>query len=160
MNHHEAYTQMLLRHRKMIWRMCIRRAQGDRDICLDLVQEVSLSLWEHYGDLRQGVSLLEERAWVFWHTRSVLDHLHRRQRLPMQTIDARIINTVAVTDGYASLDDIVGFLDPEDKKLIRMRIEGYNAAEIAAAMNISRDAVYQRSHRIIEKLKEEQYGKQ
>lgn len=160
MTRHDAYTAFLCRHRGMIWRICMRRARGNRDICLDLVQDVSLSLWEHYGDLRQGASLLEERAWVFWHTRSVLDHLHRRHKVPVQPIDNEVINAIPVAAGEVNLDDIVYFLDHDDKKLISMRIEGYNAAEIAAAMNISRDAVYQRTHRIIERLKEEQYGKQ
>ena len=78
----------------------------------------------------------------------------------MQPIDNEVINAIPVAAGEVNLDDIVYFLDHDDKKLISMRIEGYNAAEIAAAMNISRDAVYQRTHRIIERLKEEQYGKQ
>ena len=160
MSREESYTDMLRRHRSLVWRMCMRRARGNRDVCLDLVQDVSVSLWEHYGDFRQGVSLFEERAWVFWHTRTVLDHLHRRHTVPTQPIDAVIANTITASDGIDNLDDLVGFLNPDDRTLVRMRVEGYNAAEIAAAMDISRDAVYQRMHRIIIKLKEEQYGKQ
>lgn len=158
MNREASYTDMLRRHRQMLWRMCIRRARGNRDTCLDLVQEVSLSLWEHYGDMRQGTSLFEERAWVFWHARTVLDHLHRRHRVPTQPIDASIANTIPASDCSANIDDLVSFLDPDERNLVRMRIEGYNAAEIAGAIGISRDAVYQRLHRIITKLKEERYG--
>lgn len=160
MNREASYTDMLRRHRPLVWRMCMRRARGNRDACLDLVQEVSLSLWEHYGDLRQGASLLEERAWVFWHARTVLDHLHRRLHVPTQSIDAELSNTLPASDGNADLDDLVSFLAPDDRTLVRMRVEGYNAAEIAESLGISRDSVYQRLHRIITKLKEELYGKQ
>ncbi len=160
MNREASYTDMLRRHRPLVWRMCMRRARGNRDACLDLVQEVSLSLWEHYGDLRQGASLLEERAWVFWHARTVLDHLHRRHHVPTQPIDVELSNTLPASDGNTNLDDLVSFLPPDDCTLVRMRVEGYNAAEIAETLCISRDSVYQRLHRIITKLKEEQYGKQ
>lgn len=144
----------------MVWRMCMRRARGNRDICLDLLQEVSLSLWEHYGDLRPGSNLFEERAWVFWHTRTVLDHLHRRQRVPVETMSPEIVDNLCASDEEDNLEDLVAFLSPDDRRIVRMRVEGYKAAEIAAELGVSRDVVYQRLHRIIIKLKEEQNGKQ
>ena len=73
----EAYTELLRRHRPLVWRLCWVRAHGDYELCRDLVQEVTLSLWEHYGRLRPHATALQERAWVLWHTRTVLDHLHR-----------------------------------------------------------------------------------
>lgn len=150
---------MLLRHRTMLWRMCMRRARGNSDICRDLVQEVSLSLWEHYDNLRPNVSLLEERAWVFWHTRTVLDHLYRRNQLPLQTIDPVITDTYPSPDSDNTFEDLMGAFPTDDQRLVRMRVEGYDANEIASALGISRDAVYQRLHRIIIKLRKEQYEK-
>ncbi len=49
MDRYESYTALLSRHRHLVWTLCWARAQGDVERCRDLVQEVSLSLWEHYG---------------------------------------------------------------------------------------------------------------
>lgn len=155
MNHlQQAYTELLRRHRRLVWTLCWTRAHGDYECCRDLVQEVSLSLWEHYGRLRPNATALQERAWVLWHTRSVLDHLHRR---PSPTLVPLPPNLPADDDtGRETLDDLLATLDSVDRKLVTMRLEGYDAAEIGRALGIKRDAVYQRLHRIIERLRKQQ----
>lgn len=60
----EKYTKLLLRHRKLVWRLCRRYARGDYDRCADLVQEVAVALWEYYGRLRVGTTVGEERILV------------------------------------------------------------------------------------------------
>lgn len=153
MNNHEAYTEMLCRHRQLVWALCWTRARGNVERCRDLVQDVSLSLWEHYGKLRSGASTFEERAWVAWHTRTVLDHLHRRpsptlvplpDNLPDESDDAR-----------ETVDEQLARLAAADRQLVQLRLEGYDAEEIGKTLGISRDAVYQRLHRIIERLRKE-----
>lgn len=67
----------------MVWRGCWVRARGNYERCRDLVQEVSIALWLHLDQLRTDVSPKEEQAWVWWMTRTTLDHLHRSQRPPM-----------------------------------------------------------------------------
>ena len=155
MNHsQQAYTELLRRHRQLVWRLCWVHSHGDYERCRDLVQEVSLSLWEHYGRLRPNATALQERAWVLWHTRSVLDHLHRRSSPTLVPLPP---NLPADDDtGRETLDDLLATLDSVDRKLVTMRLEGYDAAEIGRALGIKRDAVYQRLHRIIERLRKQQ----
>ncbi len=152
-NRHQSYTELLRRHRSLVWRLCWARARGDFERCRDLVQEVSLSLWEHYGRLRPGSGPLQERAWVFWHTRTVLDHLHRRPSPTLVALPAEM--PADEDDSREHLDDLLASLGDEDRRLVQLRLEGYDASEIAQQLRISRDAVYQRLHRIIERLQKE-----
>ena len=62
MDRHESYTALLVRHRQLVWALCWARAHGDRERCRDLVQDVSLSLWEHFGKLRPGANTLTLKA--------------------------------------------------------------------------------------------------
>lgn len=154
----DTYTDLLLRHRKLIWRLCWRYAKRDNDYCNDLLQEVTLALWEHLGRLRPDASSFEEKAWVFWSTRTVLYDIWRRaQRQPALVFDYEM-------DGLASdegddvgelVDELLASLAAEDRLLIQMRLDGYEAAEIGEALGLSPSTVYQRIHRIIQKLKKE-----
>lgn len=53
-----------------------------------------------------------------------------------------------------TLYTLLEFLPPNDQQLIRMRLEGYDAQEIADTMGTSHNNVYQRISRIIKKLKQ------
>lgn len=150
----QAYTELLRRHRSLVWTLCWARARGDYERCRDLVQEVSLSLWEHFGRLRPNAGPLQERAWVLWHTRTVLNHLLRH---PSPTLVPLPNELQADTDSSSErIDELMEYFDEEDRQLVRMRLEGYDANEIGEALGINRNAVYQRLHRIIERLRKEQ----
>ena len=154
MNHSQkAYTDLLKRHRTMVWTLCWARARGDYERCRDLVQEVALSLWEHYGSLRHDAGPLQERAWVFWHTRTVLDHLHRRPSPTLVPLPDEL--PAARDDSRETIDSLLDTLAPDDRRLVQMRLDGYSAEEIAQRLGIRRDAVYQRLHRIIIRLRKE-----
>ena len=152
MNHsQQAYTELLRRHRRLVWTLCWAHSHGDYERCRDLVQEVSLSLWEHYGRLRPQTTALQERAWVLWHTRTVLNHLHRHPSPTLVSLPAEL--PLVEDDIGESIDDLLAFLAPDDRRLVQMRLDGYEAEEIAKALGIKRNAVYQRLHRIIERLR-------
>ena len=156
MDRHKSYTDMLMRHRTMVWRMCLRRARGDVEASRDLMQDVSLSLWEHFNDLRQGCPPLEERAWVYWHTRSVLDHMHRRQGTSPLPLQDNVAGDMAADDNLGRqelIDSIMASLSPDEQRMMRLRMEGYRADEIASIMGLNRDAVYQRIHRATAKAR-------
>ena len=56
------------------------------------------------------------------------------------------------------LETLIDNLTEEERSLLQLRLDGYNAEEIAQRVGLTRDAVYQRLHRIVNKLK--QYGKE
>lgn len=156
-----AYTSLLKRHRHSVWTMCWRYAGGDPDRCGDLVQEVSLSLWQHFGKLREDASPFEERAWVLWHTRSVLSHLHRSHRPQHLPLTPDMTEHLAVDDTgtrlHEAADELLATLDDGDRRLVQLRLKGYKADEIAKETGSTRDAVYQRLHRIVKQLRDK-YG--
>ena len=91
MSRHSVYTELLQRHRKMVWGLCWKQAHGHYERCCDLVQEVSIALWLHFDDLRPDASPREERAWVRWWTRSVLDLQRRKERPSLLPLTARVM---------------------------------------------------------------------
>ncbi|MBQ3580155.1 MAG: sigma-70 family RNA polymerase sigma factor [Bacteroidales bacterium] len=152
---YEEYNTFILRHREAVWHTCWRFAKGNRTACEDMVQEVWIALWLKFDQLRTDYSERQQRAWVKRVTRSVLVDLYRRsepepERLPALAADT--LPTVAVS--YADeIDDLMAMLPADDERLMRMRLEGYDAQEIADAFGIERNAVYQRVNRIITKLR-------
>lgn len=155
MDTHGAYTELLLRHRSKVWSLCWRYARGDWERCRDLVQEVSAALWQHFGLLRPNAHPLEERAWVILYTRRTLDHLHRGKRPELEPLTIDLAEQIAAPNDSESLvaNDLVASLDEPDSTIVRLRLDGYSAAEIAEKTGLSRDAVYQRLHRTIQRLR-------
>lgn len=156
MSRHSVYTELLQRHRKMVWGLCWKQAHGHYERCCDLVQEVSIALWLHFDDLRPDASPREERAWVRWWTRSVLDLQRRKERPSLLPLTARVADTVAADDllmQKEEMEHLMAALNPEERELVRLHIEGYRSEEIAETMRLSRDAVYQRFHRAVVKMR-------
>ena len=140
----------------MVWRGCWVRARGNYERCRDLVQEVSIALWLHLDQLRTDVSPKEEQAWVWWMTRTTLDHLHRSQRPPMVALTEVMAETIPDADNSAveeDIEELMAALSPEEQQLMRLHIEGYRADEIAETLGLRRDTVYQRMHRALGKAR-------
>lgn len=156
MEHQIAYAELLRRHRATVWRMCWLKARGDWERCRDLVQEVSVALWMHFEELRPGVTPAEERAWVRWVTRSALDHQTRKRRVETMPLTPMHEESIAAEDRQAQredIDDMMASLSHDEQRIMRLRMEGFRANEIASIMGLSNDAVYQRIHRIAVKLR-------
>ena len=153
----EAFMQ---RHRKTVWRTCCRFAHNNRELCRDMVQEVFLTLWLHYDQLNVEANQWQQRAWVWRTTRSVLVNLYRMRK--SETVSLENISEEQMADTTVDfsehIDDLMLRLSNEDRRLMQMRLDGYDAAEIAQALGIERNTVYQRVNRIINKLRKA-YGK-
>lgn len=153
----ERYSNMMLRHRKLVWWLCFRYAWRDAERCADLVQDVCANLWLHYGELREDCTAGEERKWVELHARDVLRIQYRRQQrqpqlvsLPGELADLRAEDD---DDTRQRARDLVDTLPDDDRRLMLMRFDGYSAEEIGQALGISANSVYQRIHRITQRLK-------
>lgn len=152
---HETFTELLRGYSNLIWSMCRDESHGDYELCRDLFQDASLRLWQHYGELRREAAPYEQKAWVEWQVRHVLDHAGRRERpvamsnLPEQTDG----EAMGETEVRTLVDDLLSQLHPDERQLLQMRMEGYSAGEIAKEMGLSRDSVYQRMHRTLEKAR-------
>ena len=140
----------------MVWALCWKSARGNRSRCKDLLQEVSITLWIHFDELRPDAVLQEEKAWVRWWTRSVLDLQRRKERPSLLPLTAMVADTVAADDLLAQkeeMEHLMAALSPAEQELVRLHIEGYRPKEIASIMGLSRDVVYQRLHRALGKAR-------
>lgn len=157
MDSQSEYTELLRRHLTMIWGMCWVSVKGNYERCRDLVQDVSIALWLRFDRLRPDASAQEERAWVRWWTRSVIDFERRRQRLSPLPLTDEMANTIASENQQKQqefLEYIMASLSPDEQRLLQLRMEGYKADEIASILGLNRDAVYQRMHRAIIKARQ------
>lgn len=151
----EKYQAVLLRHRKTIWRLCSRYAHNDPDRTRELVQEVSVALWEHFGRLRPDANEVAEYIWVSLHTRDTLRNLHAHAGPSFLPLNDNIADTLADCRDLQRqrVDDLLADLNDAERQLMELRLDGYNAHRIGQRLGISSNAVYQRSARIISKLK-------
>lgn len=154
------YEAFMLRHRDTVWRACCRFARNNKELARDLVQEVYLAIWLRYDQLDDGANAWKQRAWVWRTARSVLVDLYRKREpdtVPLDSLDEKQLADTTV-DYARHINDMMGLLGDEERRLLQMRLDGYDAAEIAQALGIERNNVYQRMNRIINKLKKE-YGR-
>ena len=147
---------MLRRHRPMVWRLCLQHSRGEKERCRDLMQEVCIALWLHFGQLRPDASPLEERAWVRWQCRSALDLLRRKEHLTLHPLPTGIEETLPADSGTEqreAVDELLSALKPDEQRLMRLQLDGYPTDEIARLMGIGTGTVYQRVYRAMAKLR-------
>ena len=152
---HRAYTALLMRHRDMLWRMCWRRADEDYDRCCDLMQDVSIALWDNFDKLRPDAVAGQERAWVRWQARSVFYQKGRQQKPETVSLGENVCDSVSAEDQLQrkeTIDNLLSALDSEEQRMVQMYLQGYRGDEISQQMGISRDNYYQRMHRAIRKM--------
>ncbi len=113
-------------------------------------------MWLHFDTLRVYATPGEERSWVYWQCRSSLDLQRRLQGPLQQPLTALVVETLAADDSVQEKEEIehlMAVLSPDDQQLLRLHLEGYRADEIAETLGLTRDAVYQRWHRALQKMR-------
>ncbi len=169
---HDAYCAFMRRHRSTVWRVCwhfARRGRGSRDDrkahAEDMAQEVWIVLWLKFDQLDLSASEARQRRWLEKLTETVILDLHRCQEPEPEPLSDKLADTLAIPglDLSDTLFDLLVLLPPDEQQLMQLRFEGYDAQEIAdrlattSGLTLSRDAVYQRTSRIMKKLR--QYGR-
>lgn len=137
--------------------MCWVRSGGNRELCRDLVQEVSIALWLHFKDLIPEASRGEERAWVYWVTRTAINHQLRKPSIETMLLtpdQADCLSDGASMHDKEDIDDLLASLSPDEQRMMRLRMEGYKTDEIASILELNRDTVYQRMHRAVVKVRQ------
>ena len=152
---YEDYKSFMRRHQKTVWRVCYDFARGDIPRCEDMAQEVWIMLWLKF-DTMTGRSEWQQRVWVRRVTRSVLVDLYRKKHPELEPVTEEMAESVATeeSDVAERIDDLFSALPPDEQCLMRMRLEGCSAEEIAAGLKIDPNAVYQRVNRIMNKLRQ------
>ena len=158
---HEAYCAFMRQHHETVWRVCwhfARKGRGGSADRLaraeDMAQEVWIVLWLKFDQLNPDAPERQQRGWLVKLTKSVLIDLYRRESPESEPLTDNMDEIASPSQDYAeSIYDLLAALPPDEERLIRMRLEGYDAQEIADFTGLSRDTVYQRISRIMKKLK-------
>ena len=158
MDIYDRYRTLMLRHQGMVWLRCLRHSLGNSDRARDLYQDVMLNVWERLEHLSPEATTDEERRWLKTQTRSVIAHHARR----------RSLDTVPLAEAAGVADDreedrrrsrerlaeLTARLPDDDRRLVQLYCDGFSYDEIAQKLHTSRDAVYQRMHRAVSRMKE------
>lgn len=159
---HAAYCAFMRRHRETVWRVCwrfARRGNGNHADRLaraeDMAQEVWIVLWLKFDQLNPEYTERQQRRWLERLAESVLIDLYRSEAPQPELLTDEMAETLPLSgsDYVEHIYDLLAALPADEERLMRMRFEGYDAQEIADAMHLTRDAVYQRISRIMKKLK-------
>ena len=154
---HQQFHALILRHRDLIERLCMRRASGDYHRCAELRQDCYISIWRHLASLRHDASPLQETLWVVWQCRSVFSRLRflRRTHLFLP-LDDSLADTLAAPDESTLrdyIDSLADILTPHERQALQLMAEGYNPDEMASELGIKPHSAVQLRYRIIAKLR-------
>lgn len=157
-NAERRFDRLIKHHRRLIRNLCWTRSVHDVALCADLVQHCYLALWQHLDDLQPDATRWQETSWVFWRCRHVISHraAHRRPDLP--PLDPSMADSLAVDttddDIRETLEELAVDLNEREHRYLQLNNEGYTAAEIAQAMQLTPNAVYVMRNRIIQKMRD------
>lgn len=151
---YETYTRLLARHRKTIWAVCWNRAGGNEERFRDLVQEVSMRLWLRLDGLRPEASPQAERIWVELTARSVLHDLTRKKQTETVPLGEEHLDTLAAPPQEQSWlkEELLRCVDPGDRPMLSLRMEGYRNDDIAVRLGMSPRTVRRRMKRLLRQL--------
>ena len=139
-------------HRDGVFRyLC--RVVGQAEAARDLTQEVFLRVSRTPPPVTSEPG---QRAWLFTIARNLaLNHVRDEQRRPAEVSAARDSGRPATQEMAASINEALATLPDVDRDVFLLReVAGLGYDEVAAACDLSADAVRSRLHRARQHLRE------
>ena len=154
---HDQFHALILRHRDLIERLCMRRAAGDYHRCAELRQNCYISIWRHAASLRPDATPLQETLWVVWQCRSVFSRLRfLRRSLLFVPLDDTLADSRAAPDESSLrdyIDSLADILTPHERQALQLIADGYNPDDMARELGIKSHSAIQLRYRIKVKLR-------
>ena len=148
------FVGIVKQHERLILKVCALYSNATREELCDLYQDAVCALWESYPSFR-GESKVS--TWIFSVTRYTMLAHYRKQRLQTTSLDQDNYEKYgsSTPDACATeeLRNALDHLQPEEKDLMVMWLEGFELDEIAATTGVRYGAVATRLTRIKMKLK-------
>ena len=143
----------MLRYRGLLFSVC-RRYQRDGLTADDLLQEVSVRLWE----LREKLLTIEpapkQAVWLWRVARNTCIDLQRRSPSPTPLPDDYDTPSDD-TSLHDTLHELIAQLPDPDRTIVTMHLEGYDYKEIGKAVGMTKNNIGVRLMRTKEKLKQQ-----
>jgi len=133
-----------------------RAYEPDADRRLDLLQEIHVALWRSFASFNESCSL---RTWVYRvaHNVAISQVIRQRSKAPTLVGLDELEQMPAAVDHEQVLDDrraldrmmaLIHQLDPLDRQVILLYLEGLDAASIGDISGISASNVATKVHRV------------
>jgi RNA polymerase sigma-70 factor (ECF subfamily) len=153
-----AFARLVADYDDEMYRVCMAVCR-DHAVAADAVLSAWAIAWKKLASIRDPVSV---RPWLVTvavnEARKLLKERGRRSEVahlgdvPDHYATADPATGVAMIDLIAALER----LEPDDRALLTLRyMAGFNATEIATALDVRPDAVRQRLKRLVDRLREE-----
>lgn len=147
----EHFNQLLHENHPRMVRLA--RQYADADDWQDLLQDMRLQLWLSLPGF-DGRAQLD--TWVYRVALNTAISHRRRKRLPRSNADAvaEAGDTGAINDEMDVLRDFLGALDPVNRALLLMDLEGMSRTQIAEVLGLSAGNVAVRMTRLRQRFEE------
>lgn len=148
------FNEVTERHRWTIYKVCHHYGRISRVPEEDLLQEVLLELWLKLDRMTDAVNVRVEAGWVRTVAHNVAANYVKAEKSREMLRHGWHSDDAAAEDAMHLVDEMIAQLDSTDSAIMRLDLEGYSDAEIAAVTGLSAGAVSMRIHRIKNKLQE------
>lgn len=148
------YLKLLNDHEKQIQNYCVSHSDSRFEACT-LMQEVLENVWHGFDTLDADSTARQVNRWLqrVMYTTFVshLRHWHRSEvMVPLEEAESLAAGD---DDNVELIQALLMHLSPDERQIVEQHLQGYTHAEIAERNQLTRMAVAQRIHRIIQKLK-------
>jgi RNA polymerase sigma factor (sigma-70 family) len=153
-----AFARIVAAYDDEMYRICVAVCR-DQTIAADAVQAAWAIAWRKLGTLREPERV---RPWLVAiavnESKTLLKRRQKRARVELVADATDRPGGLDPATGIASIDlrATLERLDSDDRALLAMRyVAGFNASELAAALDLSPAAVRQRLKRLVDRLRGE-----
>lgn len=149
----DSFSETLLRYRGLLFSVC-RRYSRDGLTVDDLLQEVTLTLWELRDKMMSITPAPRQAAWIWRVARSRCIDL-QRSTPPPQPLPDDYDAPGEDLSLHNTLHELIAQLEEPDRTIVTMHLEGYDYREIGRQVGMTKNNVGIRLMRIKEKLKQQ-----
>ena len=147
------FTTIIMQNQALIYKVCYLYCDSPADVD-DLFQEIVVNLWQAFPQFEARAKVTTWMYRVALNT--AITQLRRyKKRPPQQALDPTIVLPAPFQDDERRLLYMaIKRLNPAEKGIVTLYLDGFNYKEIAETVGISENYVGVRINRIKEKLRE------
>lgn len=154
----ERFQARLEEHKKILYKICNSYCR-DRDARDDLAQEIIIQLWQSFGKYDENRRF---STWMYRIALNVAISFYRRERTRTRHVisdEEHVLEAANETESQSEemrvLYQFIEGLDPLNKALVLLYLDGNNYQEIAEVVGISETNVATKISRLKSKMKQE-----
>ncbi len=149
----KSFEQVLMQHQSMLYRLCSRFSS--REVTVeDLMQDIAVALWRQREKLWSVPDGVQRKSWIWKLARNTaIDTI--RKAPSFSELDEQMADSIQDEDHSLvdTLREQIALLEEPDRTIVRLQLEGYAYAEIAAKLKMTEKNVSVRLVRVKEQLR-------